>query len=270
MQGFVDSTFCQCNAGSGTTVVVVDTPIIGDGTIGNPVTIGQFGADTTMVLKWNGQYWFPAKLPFSALLNDLPYYINDDAAIAGGLSVGQTYLLAEQSTMAMPIGLYKVVIGCGFTCALAMRYFPNDAVAASNNIPSGREYVLDENNIFGVLYGFVKTIPADLPADTLQCNTPVLSFYISDAAAITGGLTTGDFYTMSAANVYGAPHGMERAVSTTASITADPPNCCDEPTLPYFANDAAAITGGLSSGYYYYLSSNNTLGFPHGTKKVIP
>lgn len=270
--GFIDSTLCQCNqtVSGGLDTIVVDTPIIGNGTPLNPVTIGQFGADTTMFLNWNGQYWYPAKVAFTDLQNDLPYFINDEAAITGGLTVGETYLLAAGNTFALPIGLYKVVIGCGYDCALATRFYPNDASASSNGIPNGREYALDENNKWGILYGFIKAIPADLPADTLECNTPSLPFYSSDPTAIIGGLADGDFYTVSASNVYGAPHGMERIVSTTASTTADAPNCCEDATLPYYANDEAAISGGLSSGYFYYLSQNNTLGYPHGSKKVIP
>lgn len=270
--GFIDSTLCQCSqsVSGGLDTIVVDTPIIGNGTPLNPVTIGQFGADTTMFLNWNGQYWYPAKVAFTDLQNDLPYFINDNAAIAGGLTLGETYLLAAGNTFALPIGLYKVVIGCGFDCALAIRFYPNDASATAGGVPSGREYALDENNKFGILYGFIKAIGADLPGDTLECNTPSLPFYTSDETAIGGGLAVGDFYNVSQANVYGAPHGMERVVSTTASTTAEPPNCCEASTLPYYANDQEAVAGGLSSGYYYYLSQNNTLGYTYGSKKVIP
>jgi hypothetical protein len=270
MEDFVDSTTCFCNLGGAMAGIAVDTPIIGDGTPGNPITIGQFGADTTSFLNWNGSYWYPSRVNFTDLLNDLPYYINDEAAIAGGLTPGKTYLLAAGNTFALPTGLYKVVVGCGYDCAITIKVYVSDAVATLNGVPSGREYVLAQGNVYGLLYGWVKSIGADLsPTDTLLCNT-VLPSYNDDPAAIVGGLTEGDFYTVSVSNPYGAPAGIQRMVSTSTSTSGDPPSCCDVSTLPYYPNDAAAITGGLSSGYYYYLSTDNTLGFPYGTKKVIP
>lgn len=270
MQDFIDSTTCFCGLGGAMNAVEVDTPIIGDGTPGNPVTIGQFGADTTMFLNWNGHHWYPSKVAHTDLLNDLPYFLNDEAAMAGGLAPGQTYLLAAGNTFALPTGLYKVVIGCGYNCALAIRFFVSDAAATSGGVPGGREYALSSGNAFGLLYGWVKAIGADLAADTLECNTPSLPSYVDDPAAIVGGLTEGDFYTVSVANPYGAPQGVERVVSYVSTTTADPPTCCQEATLPYYQNDTAAISGGLSSGYFYYLSQDNTLGYPYGTKKVVP
>lgn len=270
MQNFIDSTTCFCGLGGAMNAIEVDTPIVGDGTPGNPVTIGQFGADTTMFLNWNGSHWYPANVTQTDIVNDLPYYLNDEAAIAGGLNPGQTYLLAAGNTFALPTGLYKVVIGCGYNCAVAIRLFRSDPVATSNGVPAGREYALSSLNAYGLLHGWVKAIGADLsPGDTLECNT-VLPSYIDDPAAIIGGLTEGEFYTISTANPYGAPEGVQRLVSTIATTTGDPPSCCEDGTLPYYANDTAAISGGLSSGYYYYLSQGNTLGYPYGTKKVIP
>lgn len=270
MEDFIDSTTCFCALGGALNSIEVDTPIIGDGTPGNPVTIGQFGADTTMFLNWNGSHWYPAKVATSDLLNDLPYYLNDEAAIADGLTPGKTYLLAPGNTFALPTGIYKVVIGCGYDCAVTIKVYVSDAVATSNGVPGGREYVLAQGNEYGLLYGWVKSIYADLsPTDTLECNV-VLPSYSDDPAAIVGGLTYGDFYTVSTSNPYGAPEGIQRMVSTSSSTSGDPPTCCENATLPYYPNDAAAISGGLSSGFFYYLSTDNTLGWPLGTKKVIP
>ena len=270
MQEFIDSTTCFCGLGGAMSTIEVDTPIIGDGSPGNPVTIGQFGADTTSFLNWNGSHWYPAKVAFSDLLNDLPYYLNDEAAIAGGLTPGKTYLLAPGNTFALPTGIYKVVVGCGYDCAVTIKVYISDGVATSNGVPAGREYVLAQGNGYGLLYGWVKAIGADLsPTDTLSCNI-VLPTYDDDPTAITGGLTDGEFYTVTVTNPYGAPEGIQRMVSNTSTTSGDAPTCCEDSTLPYYQNDDAAITAGLSSGYFYYLSSDNTLGWPYGTKKVIP
>jgi hypothetical protein len=121
------------------------------------------------------------------------------------------------------------------------------------------------------LYGFIKAVASDtLSNDSLVCST-VLPFYVNDVAALIGGLAFGDLYNMAQANTYGAPWGQHRAVSAIASSSADSPICCEvDATLPYYINDGAAIAGGLVSGNYYYLAAANTLGYPYGSKKVIP
>lgn len=269
MQDFVDSTTCFCSLG-GSMSVSVDTPLIGDGTTGNPLTIGQFGADTTMFLNWSGHHWYPSKVPTSYLLNDLPYYLNDEDAMAHGLLPGKTYLLAQGNTFAFPTGIYKVVIGCGYNCELAIGFYVSDSQASANGVSSGRQYALSIGNKWGILYGFVKAIGTNIPTDIENCNT-TLPEYDDDPDAIIGGLIVGNHYTVTASNPYGAPVGVERIVSTSTTTAGDPLICCDEnTTLPYYPNDTAAISGGLSSGNYYYLSSSNTFGYPSGTKKRIP
>jgi hypothetical protein len=270
MQGFADSTNCVCGLGGGMSTVVVDTPLVGDGSPGNPVTIGQFGADTTMVLKWNGSHWYPAKLDFSDILLDLPYYKSDSAAIAGGLAVGDPYLLECGNDYSLPAGIFKVVKICGFDCAFAIKFYPSDIVAAANGIPAGREYALSQQNVYGLLYGFIKAVATNtLTNDTLVCSAP-LPIYSNDIAALVGGLSVGDIYDMSQANTYGAPAGTNRVCSTVALTSADPPVCCEaDATLPYHDNDTAATAGGLSAGDYYYLTVTNTYGFPWGTKKRV-
>lgn len=262
---------CINCGGGGSSSIVVDTPIIGNGSPGNPLTIGQFGADTTMYLKWNGHHWYPANINFSDIAVNLPYYLGDTEAIANGLMQGDAYLLKCDNEYALPAGIFKVVKSCAFDCDGQILYYPNDAVAFANGIPVGREYALSGTNIFGVLYGFIKAVASDtLTNDTLACST-VLPFYTNDVSALVGGLAFGDLYNMSQANTYGAPWGQHRALSAIGSTSADPPICCDiNATLPYYINDAAAITGGLASGNYYYLSAANTYGYPYGSKKVIP
>jgi len=269
MAGYVDSTTCFCNLGGAMDTVVVDTPIIGNGTVGNPITIGQFGADTTMFLHWNGSYWYPSAVKQTWLENDLPYFLNDDDAITGGLPPGKTYLLAQGNTLAMPVGMYKVVIGCGFDCANPIRFFASDASATANGIPVGREYATTNGNIYGILYGFVRAVYAELDNDTLECNT-VLPDYIDDPDAIANALVVGDHYTVTSANPYGAPAGVERVVSDATTTEGDAPVCCEEnATLPYYNDDTDAIAGGLSAGYYYYLTTANPYGWPRSTKKKI-
>lgn len=271
MAGFLDSTTCFCSLGGAMDTVVVDTPMIGNGTAANPLTIGQFGADTTSYLNWNGHHWFPSHIPLTDIEINLPYYTGDDAALADGLQPGDPYLLECNNDYTLPAGLFKVVKICGFDCSFQLHYFRNDAFAVAGGVPYGREYVLDEENYFGVLYGFLKVVTTDTITDgTLECNTS-LPAYPNDVSALIGSLSFGDQYTMTADNTYGAPEGMVRAVSSTASTMADAPICCEEGDyLPFYDNDSAAITGGLSSGYYYYLTITNTFGFPYGTKKRIP
>lgn len=271
MAGFRDSTNCFCNLGGGMAEVTVDTPMVGDGTPGNPITIGQFGADTTKFLNWNGHHWYPGSVDFTDINLNLPYYTGDAAALADGLSVGDPYLLECNNDYALPAGMFKVVKICGFDCAFNLLYFQNDAFALGGGIPYGREYVLNEDNAYGILYGFIKVVTTDTITDgTLECNTS-LPAYPNDIAAIIGGLAFGDQYTMTAANTYGAPTGMVRVVSSTSSTNADAPICCAvSDRLPFFSNDTAAISGGLSSGYYYYLTASNTYAYPYGSKKRIP
>lgn len=268
MQGFIDSTFCQCNSG-GSLSIQVDTPLVGDGTVGNPVTIGQFGADTTMVLKWNGTHWYPGNVQSHEVVSYLPGYPSDAAAIADGLREGDAYLLSCDNIYGIPSGTWKSVKLCGYDCALAVSFFSNDAEASSGSIPIGKEYALDVANSFGLLYGFIKAVTnGTLSTGTLSCTT-VLPEYASDADAITGGLSVGDAYELTAGNAYGVPDGVVRYVSTSATATADAQTCCDpNDNLPFYANDTAASMS-LSSGAHYYLSAANTYGLPHGTKKVL-
>lgn len=203
-------------------------------------------------------------------VDSLNYYTCDSTAMIDGLAEGDPYLLDCNNCYGLPAGLFKVVKICGFDCNFQMRYFPNDSTAVANGIPPGREYVLDEDNILGILYGFIKAAyPDSIPSGTLECNADLPEFD-NDLDAIIAGRMFGDLYTMTATNTYGAPEGMERAVSSISSTVADPPNCCDaDGRLPFYDNDADAIAGGLSSGFYYYLSASNTLGYPYGTKKRI-
>jgi len=269
MQHFIDSTNCACalSAVVDSTEIQVDTPIVGTGTPANPVTIGQFGADTMSYLRWVGNYWYPSRVFQSHIFNDLPYYLNDNDAIAAGLAPGKTYLLAQGNTLALPVGMYKVVIGCGYVCSVPIRFFQSDVAAQSNNIPTGQLYALKINNFYGVLYGFVKAVYANFDNDSLVCNVS-LPVYANDAAAQAGGLQIGDFYCMSTNNTYGAPAGAVRVVSTATTEEGDSPVCCDnDSTLPYYNNDAHAAAGGVSVGQYYLLLNTNTYGWPAGTKK---
>jgi len=272
MAEYIDSAWCPFGSGGGGSItIVVDTPIIGNGTLANPLTIGQFGADTTSYLKWNGSYWYPAHIKFTDLLVDLPYYFGDTEAIANGLVQGDAYLLKCDNDYGLPAGIFKVVKSCAFDCDGAIMYYPNDAVAFASGVPVGREYALSGTNIFGVLYGFIKAVASDtLTNDTLICDV-VLPFHTNDVDALGGSLTFGDLYNMAQANTYGAPWGQHRALSVIGSTSADAPVCCDlNATLPYYINDTAAIADGLVSGNYYYLSAANTYGYPYGSKKVIP
>ncbi len=205
------------------------------------------------------------------VVDSLNYYTCDSTAMADGLAEGDPYLLDCNNCYGLPAGLFKVVKICGFDCNYQLRYFPNDSTAVANGIPPGREYVLDEDNLLGILYGFIKVAyPDSIPGGTLECNDDLPEFD-NDLDAIMGGRLFGDLYTMTDSNTYGAPEGTERAVSSISSTVADAPNCCDATgRLPFYDNDTAAISGGLSSGFYYYLDSTNTYGYPYGSKKRIP
>jgi hypothetical protein len=266
---FRDSVLCPCAGGIGEIDIAVDTPIIGNGTIGNPITIGQFGADTTMFLNWNGVHWYPANVKQTWVTNDLPYYLNDGDAISSGWPVGKTYLLAQGNTLAMPVGMWKTVIGCGFDCANPIRFYASDAAATAAGIPPGQQYATSVTNIYGILYGFVRAVYAELDSDTLQCSS-LLPEYIDDPDAIADGAAIGEHYTVTTSNPYGAPAGCERVVSTSSTTEGEAPDCCDiDATLPYYYDDAAAIAAGLSADNYYLLSVSNPYGWPRSTKKRI-
>jgi len=271
LDSFKNAIICPCLPLDSLNIVV-DTPIIGNGSPGNPLTIGQFGADTTKYLNWNGHHWYPASIDFTDIQNNLPYYLGDAEAIANGLMPGDAYLLKCDNDYSLPAGIFKVVKGCAFDCGGPITYYINDAIAFANGVPFGHDFSVSDDNVYGILYGFIKAVASDtLTNDTLSCTT-VLPFHINDADALMGSLSFGDLYNMSQANTYGAPWGTHRALSLLSGAAfADPPICCDlNATLPYFPNDTAAISGGLAAGRYYYLSSDNTYGYPYGTKKVIP
>lgn len=267
LDSFKLALMCPCIANPS----VVDTPIIGNGSPGSPITIGQFGADTSDVLIWNGKHWYPGKVGFGSLLVDLPYYLNDQHAISDGLVVGDPYLLDCGNTLGMPSGVFKVVKICGYECGIALKYFRDDWAAIAGGVPIGQQYLIDESNPYGVQNGFVKLVALDsiFTNDTLVCEIEV-DYYINDLAALVDGKEIGDLYATSAANTYGAPAGMERAVSLFSSTMADVPNCCSlDATLPFYANDTVATGDGLSSGNWYYLSQSNTYGYPYSTKKQV-
>ena len=270
LDSFKNAIICPCIAPE--IDIAVDTPIIGNGTPRNPLTIGQFGADTNDVLIWNGHHWYPGQINFGNInTNELPYYLDDSDAIANGLSIGDTYLLECSNTYNLPAGLYKVVKICGYDCAAALRYFLDDEVAFSGGIPKGGQYCVDEANPYGIQNGFVKLVVLDslYTTGTLSCDT-TLQYYNNDAAAIVAGKSIGDLYAMSAVNTYGAPTGMERAVSQPSSTLANAPNCCStNSNLPFYQNDTTAIAGGLVAGDWYHLSPDNTYGYPYSTKKQI-
>ena len=269
LDSFKNAIICPCIAPE--ISIEVDTPIIGNGTPGNPLTIGQFGADTNDVLIWNGHHWYPGQINFTGINNNLPWYLNDIDAMADGLVPGDTYLLDCGNTLGMPAGVYKVVKICGFDCAIALRYFVDDEAAFLGGIPQKGQYLLDESNPYGIQNGFVKLLVRDSIYTTggLACSTAE-TYHDNDIDAIGEGKEIGDLYAMSSTNTYGAPTGCERAVSQISSTSADAPNCCSlEDNLKFFTNDTAATGGGLSTGSWYYLASGNTYGYPYSTKKQV-
>lgn len=267
LDSFKNAIMCPCIVDA----VAVDTPIIGDGSPGNPITIGQFGADTSDVLIWNGHHWYPGKVKLSSTVVDLPYFLNDQDAIAGGLMPGDPYLMECGNTLGLPAGVYKVVKLCGYDCGIALKYFVDDEAAFASGVPIGQQYLLDESNPYGIQNGFLKMVALDsvFTSGTLVCSQE-LDYYVNDIAALGDGKEVGDLYATSAANTYGSPAGMERAVSLLTSTMADAPNCCSlDETLPFYTNDTTATGDGLTAGRWYYLSQSNTYGYPYATKKQV-
>jgi hypothetical protein len=205
----------------------------------------------------------------SSTFSSLPYYLNDEDALTSGLFTGNSYLLAPGNTFAMPSGMYKVVVGCGYDCAALLLFFPSDGQASANGVPAGRQYATSVSNVYGITYGFVKVVGGVLASDTLQCSA-ALPDYANDSLAIVGGLSEGEHYAVTAGNPYGAPDGAERVVSTASTTEADAGLCCEEnETFPSYDNDAAAISGGLTTDDHYKLSASNTYGWPTGAKKIV-
>lgn len=64
-EGYNGTAWVQLNGGGspdnwGTQAVVTDPSLVGNGTVGSPLTIAPQGAGTGDVLKWNGTTWAPA------------------------------------------------------------------------------------------------------------------------------------------------------------------------------------------------------------------
>jgi hypothetical protein len=205
----------------------------------------------------------------SSTFGSLPYHLNDEDALANGLFTGNSYLLSPGNTFAMPSGMYKVVVGCGYDCAALILFFPSDGQASANGVPAGRQYATSTSNVYGITYGFVKVVGGVLASDTLQCSA-ALPDYANDSLAIVGGLSEGEHYAVTDGNPYGAPDGAERVVSTASTTEADAGLCCEEnETFQSYDNDAAAISGGLTTDDHYKLSASNTYGWPTGAKKIV-
>jgi len=233
----------------------------------NNQTLSISGNDLTIS---NGNtVMLPIATPLD-LVASLPYYVNDSAALAAGLAPGDPYLLDCDNSYTLPAGMFKVVKICAYDCFVLIRFYTDDAEAMTAGVPIGREYALDDDNPYGVLYGFLKVVTNDtLNTGTLACND-TLSEYDSDSLAIVGGLAIGDQYEVSASNVYGAPEGIGRVVSESAMVVDGEQVCCDEnDNLPFYANDTAAISGGMIAGEKYYLTLSNTYGWPYGSKKTV-
>jgi hypothetical protein len=153
---------------------------------------------------------------------------------------------------------------------MLLMVYDSDLNATLQNVPEGREYILSKENIYGVLFGYVKSVATDrLDNDTLVCSTSLL-YFASDSAALANGLNVGDKYLLDIANMYGAPKGCERVLLNHGIGTASSSECCQaDATLPYFKNNAHAISVGLITGNQYYLSDDNTVGMPYGTKTTV-
>ena len=202
--------------------------------------------------------------------NNLPYYVSDSAAMAAGLNPGDPYLLECDNDYTLPAGIFKVVKICAYDCFIVIKFYTDEAEAMSNSVPIGKEFSLNDDNPYGLFRGFIVVVTNDtLNSGTLSCND-TLDVYANDSLAIVSGLAIGDHYNTSDNNLYGAPTGMERVVCTASTTEADPQVCCDaNDNLPFFDNDAAAISGGLVVGEKYYLTASNTYGWKYGSKKTI-
>ena len=246
------------------TVVIAEYPIKGIGTWSDPVSFSD-GGSSGEVWYWNGSEWELALLDTLITTAGIGgYYEDDDAAIANGLSVLDAYKLACDNLYGLPAGVHKTITVClSYACGVASTLYFSDEEATANGLSGGHPYAVSDNNLYGAYVGFSKQVATGSP-ESLVCTSTEPS-YEDDDAAITGGLSIGEYYLTTSDNLYGYPVDFLRGVSNFVIEEIDPAICCNvNNTLPYADDKADATAGGVTSGDFYQTSTTNLFGLSPG------
>jgi hypothetical protein len=134
-----------------------------------------------------------------------------------------------------------------------LRWFPSDEAALAAGYPSGKNYLLTHDNIYGMPKGTQKRFengevclkPGDMP------------WFENDTEALMEGYQ--GYYLLKEANLYGMPKGVVKLVAEPTFINPG--------TLGWADDDLSAGANGVPLGAFYKLLETNLLGMPKGTLK---
>lgn len=152
----------------------------------------------------------------------------------------------------------ECLLQCGETVEFSdldfeMRWFPSDEDALLAGYPSGKNYLLTHDNIYGMPKGTQKRFE-----NGVVCINPNdMPWFDSDADALMNGYQ--GYYLLTAANLYGMTKGIVKLVSEQMFINTG--------ALSWAIDDAEAQSLGVTLGAFYLLKSENNLGMPKGTLK---
>lgn len=110
----------------------------------------------------------------------------------------------------------SLMTGGAATCD-SLHFFTDDDDAKANGYNQGSMYLLDQDDTYGLAWGVVKFVTegGDMTSIAVspciaEWNTPLLFYEDDDDAGTVGGLSIGDYYLLSADNLYGMPHGIPK------------------------------------------------------------
>jgi hypothetical protein len=145
--------------------------------------------------------------------------------------------------------------------ASELPYYVSDSAALAAGLAPGAPYLLECNNDYNLPSGLFKVVKIC----GYDCFI-VLRFYTNDEEAASSGVPVGREYVLDDDNALGVLYGFIK-VLTNDTLSTGGLICND--TLPVYASDALAISGGLAVGDQYETSDENTYGAPAGIGRMV-